>query len=130
MGLMDETGDEALLRVFSALHPVVEIDGTQATALLVPQPEHRGNPGWLHGGMAATVLDHVLARCASAQLGTKVVTGRLDLRYRRPVPLSGGPYTVLARATVPRHRTVRVTGAIVDDDGKPLVEAGSLFIAL
>lgn len=125
-----ETGTRALERVFSAIHPAVSIDGRLASAEFVPEPEHRGNPGWLHGGMAATVLDHVCARCASAQLGTKVVTGRLDLRYRRPVPLAGGPYRVRAEADAPRRRTVRIAGAILDGEGRPLVEAHALFVTL
>ena len=117
-----------LERVFAALRPTVEVvDGT-SVARFFPQPEHRGNPGWLHGGMAATVLDHVLARCASRALGGRVVTGTLDLRYRQPVPLDGGPFVVEARAEPPRHRMVRVSGAIIDDRARALVEAKSMFV--
>jgi len=94
-----------------------------------PLPEHRGNEGWLHGGLAATVLDHVLARTGSAALGQRVVTGRLDLRFRRPVLLSGGPFLVRAAAETARSRTVRVSGAILGPDETPLVEASALFVA-
>ena len=116
-------------RVMLALHPEVTIDGRRVTARFEPQPEHRGNTGWLHGGMAATVLDHVCARAAAAALGQRVVTGTLDLRYPQPVPLDGGPYDVEAEAADPRGRMVRVTGAILDDTGRPMVEAKGLFIA-
>ena len=115
-------------RVLMALHPEVEVDGRRVTARFSPQPEHRGNPGWLHGGMAATVLDHVCARAGAAAMGRKVVTGTLDLRYPRPVALDGGPYLVEAEAAEPRGRMVKVTGAIVDADGRPLVEAKGLFV--
>ena len=37
-------------RVIGALYPAVTIDGRRATAVFEPQPEHRGNPGWLQGG--------------------------------------------------------------------------------
>ncbi len=122
-------------RVLMALHPKVEIVGLTAIGSFEPQPEHRGNPGWLHGGLAATVLDHVCARAASAALGRRVVTGRLDLRYPQPVLLAGGPYRVEATAESPRagigtKRMVRVEGAILDHDGKPMVEARSLFVTL
>lgn len=117
-------------RVLMTLHPKVELVGSTAVARFEPQPEHRGNPGWLHGGMAATVLDHVCARAAAAALGRKVVTGRLDLRYPRPVLLDGGPYRVEASPEEPRERMVRVAGAILDSQGRPMVEARSLFVVL
>ncbi len=117
-------------RVLRALRPEVVVHGGVATATFEPQPEHRGNVGWLHGGLAAAVLDHVCARSAADALGDRVVTGRLDLRYPRPVLLADGPYRVEARAEVPRGRMVRVNGAIVGHDGRPMVEAGSLFVAM
>lgn len=99
-----------------------------ATAWYHPQPEHRGNPGWLHGGLAATLLDHICARAASHALGERVVTGTLQLRYRQPVPLDAGPYRLRATAAEPRRGTTRVLGAIETDAGAPLVEANALFI--
>ena len=61
-------------------------------------------------------------------MGDKVVTGTLDLRYPHPVPLDGGPYVVEAKASVPRGRMVRVTGAILRHDGLAMVEAKALFV--
>ncbi len=116
-------------RVLMALHPEVTVVGRRVVGRFEPQPEHRGNPGWLHGGMAATVLDHVCARAGAASMGHKVVTGTLDLRYPRPVPLDGGPYTVEAEADEARGRMVRVSGAIVDREGNRYVEAKALFVA-
>ena len=106
------------------------MDGLVATASFRPQPELRGVAGWLHGGMAATVLDHVSARCAASALGHRVVTGRLDLRYRHPVPLSDGPYEVWAEASSVRRRTVRVQAAIRSGDGLELVGSKALFTLL
>lgn len=119
-----------LSRVFGALHPKVTVVDLVATAAFDPQPEHRGVPGWLHGGMAATVLDHVSARCAAAALGHRVVTGRLDLRYRHPVPLDGGPYQLWAEASAVRRRTVRVQAAIRSMSGAELVGSKALFTLL
>ena len=117
-------------RVMVALRPELEIDGRTASGWFDPQPEHRGNVGWLHGGLAAYVLDHVCARAGAAALGQRVVTGRLDLRYPHPVLLGDGPYRVEATADVPRGRMVRVAGAIRSTDGVALVEAKSLFVSL
>lgn len=127
---MAEPPVDDVSRVMMALYPEVEVgpDRRRVTARFAPQPEHRGNPGWLQGGLAATVLDHVCARAGSAALGHRVVTGTLDLRYPHPVPLDGGPYLIEAEASDPRGRMVRVQGAILDDDGRPMVEAKGLFV--
>ena len=121
-------GIDEVTRVLMALYPEVVIEGSTAVASFEPQPEHRGNPGWLQGGLAATVLDHVCARAAAAALGQRVVTGTLDLRYRRPVPLDDGPYRVEATAATPRSRAVRVHGAILGRDTRPLIQATALFV--
>ena len=116
--------------MLTALHPTVEVEGTSVRATFHPQPEHRGIQGLLHGGLAATVLDHVCARAAAASLGARVMTGRLDVRYRRPVALDEGPYQVDAAVESARGRRARVRGAIRDIDGRPLVEAQGLFLAV
>lgn len=128
----EESGPEAIHRVFMALHPSVEIDGCWGFALYEPEVEHRGNPGWLHGGMAATLLDHVSARVANAALGGPVVTGKLEIRYLRPVSLGAGPYRLEARYEPAKsgrsiRYLVRIEASISDESG-PLVEASSLFV--
>jgi len=128
--LLPEEYDPAVKRVLGALHPTVSIQGRTAVASFEPQPEHRGNSGWLHGGFAATILDHVCARAAAAALGKRVVTGTLGLRYPQPVLLDDGPFRVEAHAGQPRGRMVRVRGAIYGADKTTLVEAQSLFVVL
>lgn len=126
---------DLIYAVLSALHPDVTASATAAggatgEGLFTPRPEHRGNPGWLHGGLAATVLDHVCARICAAAVGERVVTGKLDLRYRNPVSLSHGPYRVAGEAEAPRGRLVKVSAAIEDQNGKPLVQAKGLFVTI
>lgn len=124
--------NDQVTQVMMALHPAVEIDDSGLVvgrASFSPHPAHRGIEGLLHGGLAATVLDHVCARTAAAALGLHVVTGKLDVRYPKPVPLDGGPYDVWAEAEATRGRTVRVRGAIVDQHGESMVEAKTLFVA-
>ena len=117
-------------RVFGALHPAIVVEGSVGRGVFHPQPEHRGNPGWLHGGMAATVLDHLCARTAAAALGTRVVTGTLDIRYPKPVVLDDGPFELWAEHAAVRGRVVRVRGMILAADGAPMVEAKALFVTL
>lgn len=116
-----------------ALYPTVTISGVAGdlvtgSAVFSPQPEHVGAPGWVQGGLSATVLDYICARVASAALSMKVATGTLDLRYRQPVLLDGGPYRLTAETDQPRSKSVRVRGAILSQEGRPLIEATGLFV--
>lgn len=123
-------------RVLEPLYPAVTIDAEPNTeaitghATFQPTAAHEGAPGWLQGGLSATVLDYVSARIANEALSSRVATGTLELRYRQPVRLNAGPFRVVGSAPTTERRTVRVTAAILDADGRPLVEASGLFVAV
>jgi len=130
-----ESAIEATTRIMRALYPELTTTGTpggvlSGAAAFSPQPEHVGAPGWVQGGLSATVLDWFCARLAGETLQMKVATGTLDLRYRQPVKLDGGPYRVDGATDAPRTKTVRVKAAIRDNSGRPLVEASGLFIGV
>lgn len=123
----------AVERIMRALHPPVTTSGqpglaVTGEALFDPQPEHVGAPGWVQGGLSATVLDYFCARLASTALSMRVATGTLDLRYRQPVLLAAGPYLVSGSTEQPRSKSVRVRGAILSAEGRPLIEANALFV--
>ena len=125
----------AAKRIMSALYPDVDIapqpsGGIKGTAIYTPEKEHTGAPGWVQGGLSATVLDFVSARIAKAALDSSIATGTLELRYRQPVLIDGGPYQVVGSCDAPHSRTVRVTAAIMSPEGRPLVEASGLFVAV
>ena len=122
--------------MLSHLYPPVTISADEASqvvsgfVIFTPQPEHAGAPEWVQGGLSATVLDYLSARIANEALDSKVATATLDLRYRKPVRLDGGPYRVEGSAPISAGRTTRVRAAIVSADGRPLVEASGLFVAM
>ena len=130
----DESNDPR--SVLQHLYPPVTIitgagDGVvSGSASFEPQPEHAGAPEWVQGGLSATVLDYVSARIANAALSSKVATGTLDLRYRQPVRLDGGPYRIEGSAPITDGRTTRVRAAILSTEGHPLVESSALFVAM
>jgi acyl-coenzyme A thioesterase PaaI-like protein len=91
---------------------------------------YEGPPGLVHGGVIATLLDHVLAR-APRSAGHGGLTGSLTVRYRRPVPL-GTPLVLEAQlvSTEGRHATARATLATASDPDTPLAEGEALLVAL
>jgi len=103
----------------------------------LPVAEHRGRPGFLHGGLATAVLDETMAALSIAADGTHSVTATLDLRFRRPVPLDGRPLRIEAWAPPTRPgrapgtsppRARKVHGRLLLPDGTPAVEATGLFV--
>lgn len=108
------------------------VDGDRVVASFVPRFEHRGAPGFLHGGFAAMALDETLAAVGWLLDETHVVTATLELRYRRPVPLAGGPLRVEAWRVGSREaasRRWRVEGRLLLADGTVAVEGRGIFVA-
>jgi uncharacterized protein (TIGR00369 family) len=91
---------------------------------------HEGPPGLVHGGVVATLLDHVLARAVRAT-GKGGLTATLTVTYRRPVPL-GVPLLATAEAGTTEGRRTAARARLVaeDDPATTLAEADGLFVAL
>jgi acyl-coenzyme A thioesterase PaaI-like protein len=86
---------------------------------------YEGPPGWVHGGICALVLDHILGEAASEGLTQPKFTGTITLRYLRGTPL--GP--LRAEAFIERTDGVKTfaRGYLSDADGTT-VEAEGVFI--
>jgi acyl-coenzyme A thioesterase PaaI-like protein len=86
---------------------------------------YEGPPGWVHGGIAALVLDHILGEAASDGLTQPKFTGTITLRYLRGTPL--GP--LRAEAFIERTEGVKTfaRGYLSDAEGTT-VEAEGIFI--
>jgi acyl-coenzyme A thioesterase PaaI-like protein len=86
---------------------------------------YEGPPGWVHGGIAALVLDHILGEAASDGLTQPKFTGTITLRYLRGTPL--GP--LRAEAFIDRTEGVKTfaRGYLSDAEGTT-VEAEGIFI--
>jgi acyl-coenzyme A thioesterase PaaI-like protein len=82
--------------------------GDAVVARFEPRPEHMALPGFVYGGLVASLIDcHAMATAAAAAeraagrvLGVapapRFVTASLQVSYLRPTPL-GGPLTLSAR---------------------------------
>ncbi len=90
--------------------------------------EHQGYPGVMHGGIVTALLDEVIGRVAIAH-GLWTVTAKLEVRFRRPVPL-GQPLTLVGEMTRLRRRTLEGRGEIRLEDGTVVAEAEGVYIRL
>jgi acyl-coenzyme A thioesterase PaaI-like protein len=89
---------------------------------------YEGPPGFLHGGMSGLVMDQALG-AAAIRAGLWGMTARLELDYRRPVPLDT-PVVLRAAVAESAGRKAVVTGtiALASAPGTALVEARGVFV--
>ena len=114
------------------LHMTFHVENDSVVCDLLPQAEHQGFPGVIHGGIVATILDEALNRTAMlTDTPAWTMTGRLDIRYRRYVPY-GPKLRVRARLEKQRGRMVQASGVLTlaDDEQTILAEAQGTFMAL
>ena len=103
-------------------------EGDEIVTEFTPDAHYQGFPGVLHGGILATLLDETLSRTASIE-GRWMMTGRLEVRYRRPAPM-GPRLRVTARALSSRSRMVHAEGEVrlADDPSVILADARGVFL--
>jgi uncharacterized protein (TIGR00369 family) len=104
-------------------------DGRAEGRVTLGKP-HEGPPGLVHGGVVATLLDHVLARAVRAA-GRGGLTATLTVTYRRPVHLGVALVAIAELGTTDGRRTTAHARLVAEDDpGTTLAEAEGLFVAL
>ena len=106
-------------------------EGEVCVAHFVPRAEHRGVPGFVHGGVSSTVLDETMASVGFMLDGVHCVTATLELKFRKPVPLNGQELRIEAWRDSPTpKRRHKVHGRMLLGDGAVAVEATGIFISV
>lgn len=105
------------------------LEGDDLVAELTPRPEWRGGPGVLHGGIAATAIDEILAWAGMIAERVVIVTATLELKYRKPVAIDGRPLHLRARLEERNGRRLRLSGSL-DVDGVPAVTGSGVYVVL
>ncbi len=93
-----------------------------ATATVHLTELHQGPPGYIHGGIIATLLDEAMSKL-NRPLGLLAMTRHISIDYLRPAPLHT-PLTLLARHL--RRESPRKlfhTASLLLPDGTPLAHA-------
>ena len=86
----------------------------------------QGPPGHAHGGLSAAVLDEVMG-AAVWQAGYTVAAAKIEVNYRKPVPL-GQCIKTKGYITRRNGRKIYARGEICLPDGTLLVTGKGLFI--
>ncbi len=98
-------------------------DGEETVAILNPRPYHIAIPGYVYGGLIASIIDcHGTGTAAAAmyraegrEMGTepplRFVTASLHVEFRRPTPL-GVPLEVRGKIKEVKERKVVVSATV------------------
>jgi len=107
-----------------------ELEDGELLGVFTPLEDHQGYPGRLHGGMASTMLDETMGRAINiSDPGAWGVTVKLNVTFRKPVPLDG-EVRAIARITRVTSRLFEGAGEIVLTDGSTAVEATGTYMKL
>jgi acyl-coenzyme A thioesterase PaaI-like protein len=105
------------------LHVRTFWDGEETVARFTPRPEHMAMPGYVYGGLIASLIDcHAMGTASAAteraagrdigeQPSPRFVTASLHVDYLKPTPL-GPELEIRARALEVGGRKVRVTATV------------------
>ena len=108
------------------LQIVFEVDGTRVSGRFQARETQGGWPGLAHGGIAAAALDEAMG-WATWAAGALSMTARMEVKYRRPLPL-GEELVVSAEVTRDRGRRLEAEAMIRTLSGETLAEASGLFL--
>ncbi len=87
-----------------------------------------GHPGYLHGGIIATLLDEAMSKAVRA-LGKSAMTRKMEVDYQRPVP-SGAPLSVVGRVSRHDGRKHWAEASIGNEEGVTLAKSSGVFIEI
>lgn len=85
-----------------------------------------GHPGYLHGGIIATLLDETMSKSVRAR-GFTSMTRHMEIDYRRPVP-SCAPLRMEGRVVRTEGRKHWTEARILNAEGSALAQGKGLFI--
>ena len=103
------------------------VDDDEVVAHFTPRPEHTALPGFVYGGLIASLIDcHAMATAAAAaeraagrEIGEgeapRFVTAALDVSFLKPTPI-GGELVLRAHVTDRNERKAVVTVSLSAND--------------
>jgi acyl-coenzyme A thioesterase PaaI-like protein len=103
-------------------------DEGRCIARFRPKAEHQGYPGQLHGGIISALLDETMGRVLALQ-DVWAMTGRLEIKFRKPVPLDQ-ELTIVGELIRNRSRAYEARGEIQLPDSTVLVEGSGTYIRI
>ena len=107
-----------------------ELENGSLVAIVKPKEEYQSYPNRMHGGVSSAVLDETIGRAIMIlEPETWGVTGTLNLKYKKPVPLDR-PIKIVARVLHNNTLSYDASGEILLEDGTVAVEARGMYVKM
>jgi uncharacterized protein (TIGR00369 family) len=90
--------------------------------------EYQGGPGFIHGGIIATVLDEAMGKVCRFR-GVRAVTAELTVEYLKPVSVDA-PLLIEAYEVEKTGRNLHFVGEIRSQVGDLLVRGRGRFVVI
>ena len=90
--------------------------------------EYQGGPGFIHGGIIATVLDEAMGKVSRFR-GVRAVTAELVVEYLKPVSVDA-PLLIEAYEVEKTGRNLHYVGEIRDQAGNLLARGRGRFVVI
>lgn len=122
------------------LHVQTRWDGEETVARFTPRPEHTAMPGWVYGGLLASLVDcHAMGTASAAALkalgrnvgespSPRYVTAQLNVSYLKPTPL--GPELELRARVAERGDRKTAVAVTVSANGVVTVKADVVAVPI
>ncbi len=91
--------------------------------------EHQGYRGVVHGGIISTLIDEAMARLLIMK-GHSVVTVKMEVRYRKPVPVGEELIITAQEEGEPGGKFLRTSALIMSQDGMILSRGEGTFAVI
>ena len=107
-----------------------QLENGELVSIFNSKEFHQSYPGRVHGGISAAILDETIGRAISVSDETVWgVTGSLELRYKKPVPIDCDLITV-ARVTRDNRKLFEGEGEIILPNGEIAVTAKAKYVKM
>jgi acyl-coenzyme A thioesterase PaaI-like protein len=105
-------------------------EGEEIVSTWEPERRFAGYDNVLHGGIQATLHDEIASWLVFVKLSTAGFTERLEIDYRSPVRVDGGPLTLRARLDRLEGNKAYIRTRLMDAAGKLGSESLAVFFTL
>ncbi|MDQ2865821.1 MAG: PaaI family thioesterase [Candidatus Eremiobacteraeota bacterium] len=97
-------------------------------ARIVLRDDFQGWKNIAHGGIAMALLDEAMAH-AAGHAGHRGMTGSINVRFRKPVPL-GKPLDICGWVAWQRRNVLGLEATVCDEFGTTLARADGNFVSM
>jgi len=97
--------------------------GLSVSTVFTPDDRYQGWPGYLHGGIAACMLDEAMT-WAAIQTSNRNITAKFEVRLKKMIPVNV-PLTLVGHVTKQTRKLIFSTATMSLPDGTVVAESSA-----